>query len=175
MRIYPPAWMQGRYAVEAFELDGYTFPAGTMLTFSQWVMHRLPDIWGDPEVFRPERWDPVHGQKVPQWAYFPFGGGPRICIGMPFAQLEAKLLLVTVLQHYTPLTVPGYRVEPNPLITLRPKGGLPMRLVPTPKSPEATLTVWEDLVQVPAVYEDGHAERRGCRGAVVELFNFWRW
>jgi cytochrome P450 len=128
MRLYPPAWSQGRRATEAFELDGYLFPAGTMLMFSQWVMHRLPDIWGDPEVFRPERWDPVNGQKVPPWSYFPFGGGPRICIGMPFAQLEAKLLLAAILQRYVPQVVPGYKLELQPLITLRPKHGLPVRL-----------------------------------------------
>src|ERR1700737_4977435 len=102
-----------------------------MIMFSQWVIHRLPDIWGDPEAFRPERWDPVNGQKAPPWSYFPFGGGPRICIGMPFAQLEAKLLLATILQHYTPHTAPGYKLELNPLITLRPKHGMPMILIPT--------------------------------------------
>jgi cytochrome P450 len=128
MRLYPPGWSQGRRATEAFELDGYLFPAGTMLMFTQWVMHRLPELWGDPEVFRPERWDPVSGQKVPQWSYFPFGGGPRICIGMPFAQLEAKLLLATILQCYVPRVVPGYKPELQPLITLRPKHGLPVIL-----------------------------------------------
>ncbi len=131
MRLYPPAWNQGRRATESFDLDGYHFPAGTFLTFSQWVIHRLPDIWGDPTVFRPERWDPVNGQPVPAWSYFPFGGGPRICIGMPFAQLEAKLLLVTILQHYTPRLAPGYHMKLHPLITLRPRYGMPMILEPT--------------------------------------------
>jgi cytochrome P450 len=129
MRIYPPAWRQARRAFEAFNLDGYHFPAGTILMFSQWIIHRLPEIWGDAEVFRPERWDPVDGQKVPAWSYFPFGGGPRMCIGMPFAQLEAKLLLATIFQRYTPLIVPGSkRVELVPLITLRPKDGMQMLL-----------------------------------------------
>src|SRR5258706_4775793 len=81
MRIYPPAWMLGRRAMQAFDLDGIHFPAGTMVMFSQWVIHRLPDIWGDPEVFRPEPWDPASEQKIVSWSYFPFGGGPRICIG----------------------------------------------------------------------------------------------
>lgn len=126
MRLYPPAWSQGRRAIEGFDLDGYHIPAGTFLVFSQWIMHRLPDIWEAADEFRPERWDPVTGQKVPQWAYFPFGGGPRICIGMPFAQLEAKLLLATILQHYRLQLVPGYHLQLLPLITLRPKNGMPM-------------------------------------------------
>jgi cytochrome P450 len=128
MRLYPPAWTQGRRATEAFDLDGYHFPAGTVLLFSQWVVHRLPDIWEAPTEFRPERWDPVSGQKIPQWAYFPFGGGPRMCIGMPFAQLEAKLLLATILQQYRLQLVPDYRLQLAPLITLRPKHAVPMTI-----------------------------------------------
>lgn len=77
------------------------------------------------------RWDPVNGQQVPQWAYFPFGGGPRICIGMPFAELETRLLLATILQHYTPRLVPGFTVVPQPRITLRPKYGMRMILEAT--------------------------------------------
>jgi cytochrome P450 len=132
MRLYPSAWTQGRCAVEAFDLDGYHFPAGTMMMFSQWVLHRLPDVWDDPEVFRPERWDPVNGQKVPQWAYFPFGGGSRICMGMPLAQLQVRLVLATILQRYIPRLVPGHPVVPLPLITLRSKHGLHVRLEPIP-------------------------------------------
>ena len=134
MRLYPSAWTQGRRAVEAFDLDGYHFPAGTMIMFSQWVLHRLPDVWGDPEVFRPERWDPVNGQQVPHWVYFPFGGGSRICMGMPLAQLQVKLVLATILQRYVPRLVPGHPVAPLPLITLRLKHGLRVRLEPAPTS-----------------------------------------
>jgi len=133
MRLYPSAWTQGRRAVGAFDLDGYHFPAGTLIMISQWVLHRLPDIWGDPQVFRPERWDPVNGQKVPQWAYFPFGGGSRICIGMPLAQLEIRLMLATILQHYVPRLLAGHPVIPLPLITLRVKHGLHVKLEPTPQ------------------------------------------
>ena len=131
-RVYPPAWTLTRKAVEAFDLDGYHFEAGTIAIFSQWVLHHLPDIWGDPDVFRPERWDPVNGQQVPQWAYFPFGGGPRICIGMPFAELETRLLLATILQQYTPRLVPGFTVVPQPRVTLRPRYGMRMILEATP-------------------------------------------
>ena len=131
-RVYPPAWTQGRRAIEAFDLDGYHFPAGTIVVFSQWVLHHLPDIWGDPDVFRPERWDPANEQKLPQFAYFPFGGGSRICIGMPFAQMETKLLLATILQCYTLRLVPGFRVVLQPRVTLRPKYGMRMILDAAP-------------------------------------------
>jgi cytochrome P450 len=131
MRYYPPAWTQGRYAQEEFSLDGYTFPRGTVVMVSQWVVHHRADIWGDPQVFRPERWDPEHGQKPPQGAYFPFGMGPRICIGMPFAQLEARLLLATILQRFSPHLVPDWPVVPRPRVTLRPKYGIQMTLEPT--------------------------------------------
>jgi cytochrome P450 len=134
MRLYPSAWTQGRRAVEAFDLDGYHFPAGTMIMFSQWVLHRLPDVWDDPEVFRPERWDPASAQKVPQWAYFPFGGGSRICMGMPLAQLQVRLVLATILQRYIPRRVPGHPVTALPLITLRLKHGLRVQLEPVPAS-----------------------------------------
>ena len=130
MRLYPPAWTQGRRSIESFELDGYQFPAATTVMFSQWVLHRLPEIWGDPTAFRPERWDPENAAKVPSGAYFPFGGGPRMCIGMPFAQLEARLLLAAILQQYAPKLVPGYPVVPRPRVTLRPKYGIQMTLEP---------------------------------------------
>ncbi len=130
-RVYPPAWRQGRRAIEAFDMDGYHFPAGTLFLLSQWVMHNLPEIWGDPEVFRPERWDPEHEQKIPHGAYFPFGAGPRICIGMPFAQMETRLLLATILQKYAPRLVPGFQVVLLPRVTLRPKYGMRMILEPT--------------------------------------------
>jgi cytochrome P450 len=129
-RFYPPAWRQARQAVNDFELDGYHIPAKTITILSQWVLHNLPDIWGDPENFRPERWDPANGQKIPQGAYFPFGLGPHICIGMPFAQLETRLLLAMILQRYTPRLVPDARIVFQPLVTLRPKYGMPMRLEP---------------------------------------------
>jgi cytochrome P450 len=130
-RVLPPAWTQGRRAAEDFELEGYHFPAESIFIVSQWVLHNLPDIWGDPNEFRPERWDPVNAQKVPQGAYFPFGAGPRMCIGMPFAQMETRLLLATILQRYSPRLVPGFPVVLQPRVTLRPKYGMRMILEPT--------------------------------------------
>jgi len=135
---------------------------------SQWVIHRLPDIWEDPEVFRPERWDPEKAQQIPPGAYFPFGGGPRICIGMPFAQLEAKLILATILQHYVPQTAPGYKPELQPVITLRPKKNLHVTLMPTASN--ASASQWKQLIRVPdaSLYEG--AGRKGCRTAILNLF-----
>jgi cytochrome P450 len=129
-RVYPPAWRIGRRAIEPIELDGYRFPAGTIVLLHQWVTHHLPAIWGDPENFRPERWDPAQNQKVPQGAYFPFGGGPRICIGMPFAQMEVRLLLATMLQRYNPRIAPNQQVVLLPRVTLRPRNGMRMILQP---------------------------------------------
>lgn len=165
MRLYPPAWMQMRFVAKEVELDGVHLPVGTMVMLSQWVMHRLPDVWGDPEIFRPERWDPANGQSIPSGAYFPFGGGPRMCIGMPLAQLEAKLILATILQHYTPQTVPGYQPGLQPVITLRPKHNLRVTLIPT--ASDASAAQWRQLVPVSdaSLRED----RQGCRSALLGL------
>jgi cytochrome P450 len=168
MRLYPPAWMQMRFVDKEFELDGVRLPPGTLLMLSQWVIHRLPAIWEDPEMFRPERWDPENAQQIPPGAYFPFGGGPRTCIGMPFAQLEAKLILATILQHYVPQTVPGYKPGLQPVITLRPKRNLHATLIPTASNSSASQ--WKQLIRVPdtSLYEG--AERKGCRTAILSLF-----
>lgn len=134
-RFYPPAWTQTRQAVEDFEMDGYHFPAGTVFMINQWVLHHRADLWQDPWVFRPERW--LDEQKLPQGVYFPFGAGPRICIGMPFAQMEARLLLATILQRYAPQLVPGFQVVLQPRVTLRPKYGMRMILRPVAPVPQA--------------------------------------
>jgi cytochrome P450 len=138
MRLYPPVWTIGRRSIHTFDLDGYQFPPNTIFLISQWALHRHPGIWRDPDAFRPERWDPESGEHTPSWSYFPFGGGPRICIGMPFAQMEAKLLLSTILQHSTPRLVPGFHVQIQPAVTLRPKNGLCMILDPSSIGTRAT-------------------------------------
>jgi cytochrome P450 len=103
-----------------------------LFIFSQWIIHRRPDLWEDAEQFRPERWHPDRTQPIIPFSYFPFGIGSRTCIGMPFAQLEAKLLLATILQRYTPRLLPGYRLLPQAFITLRPVDDVPMVLEETP-------------------------------------------
>ena len=131
MRLYPSAWTQGRHTVESFELDGYRFPAGTMIMFSQWVLHRLPDVWEDSDAFRPDRWTESTGNEMLRWTYFPFGRGSRICIGAALAELEIRLILATILQRYVPVLVRRDALEPLPLITLRLTGGLPISLATT--------------------------------------------
>lgn len=129
MRLYPPAWVIGRRAAAACEIDGYQLPAGQVVMLPQYIIQRLPEIWGaNADAFVPERFDPAHPQEVPQFAYFPFGGGLRMCIGMPFAQMEARLLLATIAQRHHPRLVPGFPVVPQTMITLRPKHGLKMTI-----------------------------------------------
>jgi cytochrome P450 len=128
MRLYPPAWSLARTAVSDFELRGYTIPAGANIVMSQWIMHRNPKYFRDPEKFDPDRWLDPAMQKLPKFTYFPFGGGPRICIGNTFAIMEATLLLATIAQRFQLRTVTGHPVIPSPSFTLRPKHGLVMTL-----------------------------------------------
>src|SRR5579885_661459 len=139
MRLYPPAWTQARFTTGDFEYGGYVIRRGTIILLSQWVTHRLPDLWPEPEAFKPERFDPETGQKYHPQAYFPFGAGSRICIGMPFANLEARILLATILQRFMPRLKPGFPVVPQPMITLFPKFGLQMTLEPAATGEEALL------------------------------------
>jgi cytochrome P450 len=130
MRLYPPIPVIGRQAVDACDLGGYPVPAGTPVSFAQWSVQRDPRFFDDPDVFRPERWEDGLAQRLPRFAYFPFGGGPRLCIGNTFAMMEATLILATVAQRYRPRLVPGHPIVPVPALTLRPAHGLRMRLDP---------------------------------------------
>jgi cytochrome P450 len=128
LRLYPPAWGVGRTVAKEFELGGYRVPAGTNLVMSQWVMHRDARFFSEPEKFDPSRWGTDAARKLPRFAYFPFGAGPRQCIGNAFAMMEAVLLLATMARSFQPRAVSGHPVEPVPSITLRPKGGVWMEL-----------------------------------------------
>lgn len=128
MRLYPPAWIIVREAVGEHTVDQYTVPPGSMLFLAQWVMHRDPRYFPEPERFDPDRWTPAFRAALPKFAYFPFGGGPRVCIGEPFAWTEGILLLATLAARWRMRLAPGRPVEPLPRITLRPKYGMPMTL-----------------------------------------------
>jgi cytochrome P450 len=124
MRLYPPAFVVGREAIEDFSVGGYDFPAGTTFLMSQWVVHRDPRWFHDPFSFRPERWSPAAAYALPKYAYFPFGGGPRVCIGNRFAMLEAVLILATLAPHFRFALAPGQTITAAPAVTLRPAQGL---------------------------------------------------
>ncbi len=105
-------------------MGGYRIPAGTTVLISQWVVHRDPRYHYDPQRFYPERWTTEYEQGLPRFAYFPFGGGPRQCIGAGFAMTEARLILATVAQRYRMELAPDQRVDPYASVTLRPKEGI---------------------------------------------------
>ena len=128
MRLYPPAWAQGRVAVCDFNLGGYHLPAGTNVFMSQFLMHRDPRYFADPLRYDPQRWTPEAKALRPRYSYFPFGAGARQCIGESFAWMEAILVLATLAQRWRMTLAPGHRVEVYPLITLRAKYGMRMNL-----------------------------------------------
>ena len=128
MRLYPPAFGIGREAIQDCEIAGYPISAGMPLFFHQWVIHRDPRFFTDPEQFLPDRWADGLAQRLPKYAYFPFGGGPRLCIGNTFAMMEAVLILATMAQKFRVQLVPHHPVEIWPTITLRPKHGIKVAL-----------------------------------------------
>jgi len=128
MRLYPPAWSLARTVISDFKLRGYTIPAGANVVMSQWIMHRHPAYFRDPERFDPERWWGEPALKLPRFAYFPFGGGPRQCIGASFAMMESQLLLAAVAARFRLRILPDHPVHPVPGFTFRPKYGIRMTL-----------------------------------------------
>lgn len=128
MRLYPPAWIIGRRTLQPYEVGGYVAPPNALVLMSQYVMHRNPRYFEQPECFNPQRWVDEGQSDRPKFAYFPFGGGPRLCIGESFAWMEGILLLATIGQCWRMRLVPGHPVVPEPLITLRPKHGMRMNM-----------------------------------------------
>lgn len=128
MRLYPPAWAIGRLALKDHEIGGYTIPAKALVLLSPYVTHRDARYFPDPTRFDPERWTPEAKESRPQFAYFPFGGGTRRCIGEGFAWMEGILLLASLARNWRMRLIPGHRVETLPVITLRPKHGMRMRV-----------------------------------------------
>lgn len=129
LRLYPPVWMTGRQSLQPCEIGGLPVPANAFLMTSQWAVQRLPHYFPCPDSFRPERWLNGETDTVPRFAYFPFGGGPRICIGQNFALVEAVLLLATIAQRFRLEPIPAATLAPWPSMTLRPPSGLHMRLI----------------------------------------------
>jgi cytochrome P450 len=128
MRLYPPAWGMARLTIEDAKIGGYLIRKGCGVSLSQWVVHRDPRWYESPEEFRPERWEADLLKRLPRFAYFPFGGGPRQCIGNSFALMEAALILATIAQNFRLRLVPGQVVAPLASITLRPRNGIRVTL-----------------------------------------------
>ena len=128
MRLYPPAWTVTRQPIVEVQIGGYTIPAGANIFVSQYVLHRDGRFFPDPDQFCPERWADNLEKRLPRFAYFPFGAGPRVCIGNSFALMEARLVLAEMAQHYQPRLVQGFVAHTEPLVTLRPRGGMPMMI-----------------------------------------------
>lgn len=128
LRLYPPFWMFTRSPIADDEIGGHPIPAGSILMVSPYVTHRHLDYWENPEAFDPERFAPEREVSRPLFAYYPFGHGPRQCIGQRMADLECLLVLAMVLQRLRLTLVPGQRVEPHPSLSLRSKSGFHMAL-----------------------------------------------
>ncbi len=124
LRLYPTVWLLGREAIEPTEVGGHPVPVGTTVYMSQWVLHRDPRFFEDPLAYRPDRWSDGLAKKIPRYAYFPFGGGPRICIGNSFAMMEATLLLAAIARRFKVRVSHPDKVVPLPTMTLRPVGGI---------------------------------------------------
>lgn len=134
MRLYPPAWVTTRLVVEEAHIGEYAIPKDSICILSPYTLHRDARYFAYPERFDPERFAPGYEERIPKYAYFPFGGGPRVCIGNSFAMMEAQLLLATMLQRFHLTLVPGQNVRPEPLVTLRAHAGIQMQLMPRAKA-----------------------------------------
>jgi cytochrome P450 len=128
MRLYPPVWAVGRQAIDQDEVIGHRVPQGSNILLSQWLAHRHPAFWEKPERFEPERFAAERAAGRPRYAFFPFGGGPRMCIGNLFALTEAQIVLATVAQNYRLRVLANHPVELQPLVTLRSRYGMKVTL-----------------------------------------------
>jgi cytochrome P450 len=128
MRLYPPVYVIGREATDDLELGGYRVKRGYTVLMSQWVNHRDPRYFPEPEEFRPERWENGLAKRIPKFAYYPFGGGQRLCVGSSFALMEAAIILAAVGQRYRFTLDPDVVIDIKPQITLLPANGIPATL-----------------------------------------------
>jgi len=128
MRLYPPAWGIARECTTPVEIAGFAFPKGSTFVMSTWAVHRDPRLFDDPAAFKPDRWANDLQKRLPRFAYFPFGGGPRVCIGNRFAMMEAKLVLASAAQRFRFDPTPETQIRLFPSVTLRPRGGVKLRI-----------------------------------------------
>lgn len=128
LRLYPPAWVITREVQGDIEVQDYRIPAKSIVVLPIYAVHRDPRYWDQPDRFQPERFEAGWEERIPRYAYLPFGGGPRVCIGNQFAMMEAQLVLATILQHFRLSMLPGQTVVPQPLVTLRPQHGIGMQI-----------------------------------------------
>jgi cytochrome P450 len=128
LRLYPPAWVIGRQLVEPFEIGGFQLLKNDQIMMSPYVMQRDGRYFEEPESFRPERWLDQKSESLPRFAYFPFGGGQRVCIGNHFATMEAKLVLGALIQRLELTVVPGFPLAVDAIVTLRPKHGVRVKV-----------------------------------------------
>ena len=147
MRLYPPAWIIERGTEKDAVLGGHRIPKGTMVLVSPYVTHRHPGFWSNPEGFDPERFSPERSASYDRYQYIPFGGGPRVCIGSVFAMMEAQIILALSAKYLQFDLLPGHKVNLDPLVTLRPREGLPMRVhsTPTTVNPKSAHSISFDL------------------------------
>ncbi len=130
MRLYPPAWIFGREAMDEDAFGAFRIPAGAAVIMSPWLLHRDPRWWQDPEDFAPDRFTPQAVNARPKYCYVPFAAGPRMCIGSAFAMMEMQIVLGMVAARYRLDLVPGRPVEVEPSVTLRPRSGIWMTVQP---------------------------------------------
>jgi cytochrome P450 len=128
LRLYPPVWIFSRRAIDNDVIGGYSVPAGTTVTMCTYALHRHPAFWDVPDRFDPERFARTSDGLMPHPAHFPFGAGPRTCIGGHLAMTEAQMVLSMICRRFRLKLASGYRLEPEPLVTLRPRGGLKLIL-----------------------------------------------
>jgi cytochrome P450 len=126
LRKYPPAWIGARKSVDSYEFAGHTVPGGAYVNYTSWVSHHLPDVFPEPEEFRPERFAPEAKAALPKGAYVPFGAGSRTCIGMRFGQLEIKAIATELVRRFDFEPAPGYELKTRQMPTIGPRGGLPL-------------------------------------------------
>ena len=140
MRLYPPAWTLGRRVLNDYQIGQYIVPTNAIVLMSPWVMHHDARYFPDPFKFDPQRWTPEARESRPKFSYFPFGGGPRVCIGEQFAWMEGILLIASLAQRWRMRLSPGHRVEAKAMVTLRPRYGMKMILEERGKAQFATTT-----------------------------------